>query len=224
MPTKFTWITEVMDTYKFAPGHKRTFTDFFASLEELLHNAFTPSAIRDGWRVSGAYSEEHGGIDTDAIMSGWNPGSRRDNGCWENMSELIRVDIRSTFEKLADIGEAKGEISDAEIEATKCASGKTLKELFEDILHADIPDWMKIQPEDEHGNIGVGVNLRRCILLSHEGWLGAARAGRIAAGRAEQFDHARLEATRFCIYFNHRRAGVDVVSKVSTRQHTENTS
>ncbi len=127
------------------------------------------------------------------------------------MTEAIRVDIRSTFERLADIGEAKGEISDAEIESMTCASGKTLKELFEGVLLADVPDWMKIQPENDDGNIGVGVNLRRCILLSHEGWLGAARAGRIAAGRAADFDHSRLDATRFCIYFNHRRAGVDVV-------------
>ena len=67
-----------------------------------------------------------------------------------------------------------------------------------------------IQPEDDDGNLGVGVNLRRCILLSHEGWFGAARAGRIAAGRAADFDHSRLDATRFCIYFNHSRADVDV--------------
>jgi hypothetical protein len=200
MPLKFQWISDVMERHKFAPGHKRTFTDFFASLEELLHNAFTPKAIKDGWRVSGSYSEEHGGIDYDAIMSGWNPGSRRENGCWENMSDLVRADVRSTFEKLADIGLAKGEISDPEIENTKCASGKTLKELFEDVLGADVPDWMKIQPEDEHGNIGVGVNLRRCILLSHEGWLAAAQAGRIAAGRAQGFDHSRLDATHCSIY------------------------
>jgi hypothetical protein len=210
MPGKFVWISGIMDKHKFAPGHKKTFTDFFASLEELLHNAFTPSAIRDGWRVSGAYSEEHGGIDTDAIMSGWNPGSRRENGCWENMSDLVRQDIRSTFERLADTGVAKGEISDAEIESMKCASGKTLKELFDQILGADVPDWMKIQPEDEHGNIGVGVNLRRCILLSHEGWLGAARAGRIAAGRAEQFDHSRSDATHWFVYFNNKWSGADV--------------
>jgi hypothetical protein len=184
MPLKFGWVTGIMDKHKFAPGHKRIFTDFFASLEELLHNAFTPNAIKDGWRVSGAYSEELGGIDYDAMMSGWNPGSRRNNGCWEIMDEVIRQDIRSTFQKLADIGAAKGEISNAEIENMVCASGKTLGYLFQDILEADMPDWMKIQPEDEHGNPGVGVNLRRCILLSHERWLvAAARARRIAIVR-----------------------------------------
>jgi hypothetical protein len=135
---------------------------------------------------------------------------------------LLLVRRLSAF-AFADIGEAKGEISDAEIEATKCASGKTLWEFFEDILGADIPDWMKIQPEYEHGNIGVGVNVRRCILLSHEGWLGAARAGRIAAGRAEAFDHARLDTTHFFIYFNHMWAGMEV-AKASTLQHTKNTS
>jgi hypothetical protein len=191
MPAKFGWITDVMERHKFAPGHKKTFTDFYAHLEELLHNAFNPAAIKAGWRVSGSYSEEHGGVDTDAIMGGWNPGSRKENGCWENMSDIVRDEIRSTFETLADIGMSKGEISDADIESTKCASGRTLKDLMENILGADIPDWMKIQPEDEHGNPGVGINLRRCILLSHEKWLEAARAGRIAAGRSSDFDHSR---------------------------------
>jgi len=228
MPPKFGWITAIMDKHKLAPGHKKTFTDFFASLQDLLHDAFTPTAVAAGWRVAGAYSPETGGIDTDAIMGGWNPGSRKSDGCWENMSDAIRADIRSTFDKLADIGMAKGEISDAEIESCVCASGKTLSEIFgKHILAADIPDWMKVQCEAETAEItgkpGVGVNLRRCILLTHANWLAAAKASRIAAGKGAEFDHSRSVLCAFYCAVFHMRADADAACRVLPQKLTKST-
>ena len=193
LPTRFKFVGDIMEKYKFAPGHKKTFATFFSHLQDVLHVAFSPAAIRTGWTVSGLHNEITGGVDVDAIMSGWNPGSRRQDGCWAQMTDAVRKEIRSTFDKLADIGMAKGEITDTEIENMTTESGVTLKSLFEAGMGADVPDWKKIQPETDEvsGNRGVGVNLRRCILLSHPSWLAAAQAGRIVAGKGPDFDHSK---------------------------------
>ena len=184
--------SRVMKKYKFAPTTQKTFNQFFVGLNDVLHEAFTPTAVRQGWTDSGLHDPVDG-ISVDRIMSGWNPGTKLEHANWNTIGDLARDQIRSVVPALADIGMRRGEISDPEIEGVKCANGQSLKELMVDVLKAGYPDWMKIQPDSGEGtNIGVQINRRRCILLSHPEWLKAAQLGRVVAGRG--LDHSKYVA------------------------------
>jgi len=192
VPDALLCCSSVMKKFKFAPTTQKTFNQFFAQLTDVLHNAFVPSAIKQGWFDAGLHDPEDG-ISVDRIMSGWNPGTKLEHANWNTIGVEARTQIRSVVPALAEIGMRRGEILDAELEGVKCANGQTLRQLMVDCLGAGYPDWMKIQPDEGEGtNIGVQINRRRCILMSHPDWLRAAQLGRVVAGRG--LDHAKYVA------------------------------
>lgn len=178
-----------MKKFKFTPQTQQTFNRFFANVTDILHAAFAPAAVKLGWHDSGLHDSVDG-ISVDRIMTGWNPGTKLEHSNWNTIGEAAREQIRSVIPALADIGMRRGEITDPEIEGCVCSNGQTLKELMLTHLKAGYPDWMKIQPDEGQGtNTGVGINRRRCILVSHLDWLTAAQLGRRMAGRG--LDHSK---------------------------------
>jgi len=210
-----------MKTFKFSPQTQQTFNRFFANLTDILHTAFNPAAVRQGWHDSGLHDAVTG-YSLDRIMTGWNPGSKLEHANWNTIGDAAREQIRGVIPKLAEIGMRRGEISDPEIEGCMCPNGQTLKQLMLDSLHAGYPEWMKFQPyEGETLNIGVGINRRRCILVSNLDWLTAAQLGRRMAGRG--LDHAKSVVPTlcaFCTVCSHTSSGASAASRASTQRST----
>ena len=197
MPTNMTQTINHMKNRKFAPASRTSFSVFFSHLQTILALAFERRAVVAGWSDAGIYDPSLGGYNAAQILGGWNPGGQNPKSCWRMLTDDAREYILAAIPILAKIGMEKGEISDEEVDSCSVTiPGKptlTIRQIMCNEAGCDslIPEHMKLQIPAAEIDVGRGINLRRCILMTNATWLEAAKRSRALRGAgAVKFDPA----------------------------------
>jgi len=188
MPTNMTQTIKHMKDRKFAPAAKTSFSVFFSHLQTILALAFERRAVVAGWSDAGIYDPSRDGYNAEQILGGWNPGGQNPKSCWRMLTDDARQYVLAAIPILAKVGMEKGEISDAEVDSCSVTlPGKptlTIKQIMcnEAGCESLIPEHMKLQIPTSEIDVGRGINLRRCILMTNKAWLEAAKRSRALRG------------------------------------------